>query len=123
MSITGKRVHHAQNKKPKTRKIKDGVVRLDFWWYVGEKLSGSKGCDYFTELVRYIHLNPLRAELGKSLCQLDRYRWSGHGVLMGQIKNELKLRSGINCRSKSIMRELMNLWPRYVKAKKYPLKN
>jgi len=36
-------------------------------------------CDedaYFTELVRYIHLNPLRAKLVKSLAQLDRYRWS-----------------------------------------------
>jgi hypothetical protein len=38
--------------------------------------------------VRYIHLNPLRAKLVKSLAQLDRYRWSGHGVLMGKIKNE-----------------------------------
>ena len=42
----------------------------------------------FSELVRYIHLNPLRAKLIKSLTQLDRYRWSGHGVLMGKIKNE-----------------------------------
>jgi REP element-mobilizing transposase RayT len=48
-------------------------------------------CDedaYFTELVRYIHLNPLRAKLVKSLTQLDRYRWCGHGVLMGKINNE-----------------------------------
>jgi len=48
-------------------------------------------CDedaYFTELVRYIHLNPLRAKLVKSLAQLDRYRWSGHGVLMGNIKDD-----------------------------------
>ena len=43
---------------------------------------------YFTELVRYIHLNALRAKLVKSLSQLDRYRWSGHGVLMGQIEND-----------------------------------
>jgi len=48
-------------------------------------------CDedaYFTELVRYIHLNPLRAKLVKSVTQLDRYRWCGHGVLMGKIQNE-----------------------------------
>ncbi len=43
---------------------------------------------YFKELVRYIHLNPVRANLVKSLTQLDRYRWCGHGVLMGKIKNE-----------------------------------
>ena len=46
-------------------------------------------CDeevYFQELVRYIHLNPLRAGLVGNLVGLDRYRWSGHGVLMGKVK-------------------------------------
>jgi len=43
---------------------------------------------YFTELVRYIHLNPLRAKLVKNLDKLDRYRWSGHSVLLGKVKNE-----------------------------------
>jgi putative transposase len=33
-------------------------------------------------------LNPLRVKLVKSLTQLDRYRWSGHGVWMGKMKNE-----------------------------------
>jgi REP element-mobilizing transposase RayT len=42
---------------------------------------------YFQELVRYIHLNPLRAGLVQNLVQLDRYPWSGHGVLMGKVKN------------------------------------
>jgi REP element-mobilizing transposase RayT len=44
-------------------------------------------CDedgYFRELVRYIHLNPLRAKLIKSMTQLDRYPWCGHSVLMGK---------------------------------------
>ena len=48
-------------------------------------------CDedsYFRELVRYIHLNPLRARIVKSISELDKYHWSGHGVLMGKIKNE-----------------------------------
>ncbi len=39
-------------------------------------------------LTNHIHLNPLRAKLVKSLTQLDRYRWSGHGVFVGKIKNE-----------------------------------
>lgn len=43
---------------------------------------------YFRELVRYIHLNPLRAKLVESLAQLDRYLWCGHAVLMGKIKND-----------------------------------
>lgn len=43
---------------------------------------------YFRELVRYIHLNPLRARLVSRLSELDRYPWCGHAVLMGRIKNE-----------------------------------
>ena len=40
-----------------------------------------------TELVRYIHLNPLRAGLVESLAHLDRYRWCGHSVVVGRRKN------------------------------------
>lgn len=38
---------------------------------------------YLLELVRYIHLNPLRAGLVDNLEVLDKYPWSGHAVLMG----------------------------------------
>ncbi|WP_298438587.1 transposase [Geobacter sp.] len=41
---------------------------------------------YFLELVRYIHLNPLRAGIVSTLDELDRYHWSGHSVLMGNRK-------------------------------------
>lgn len=46
---------------------------------------------YLLELVRYIHLNPLRAGLVKSILALNRYPWSGHAVLMGnrQIDGQL----------------------------------
>lgn len=37
---------------------------------------------YLKELVRYIHLNPLRAGLVASLGELDKYPWCGHHVLM-----------------------------------------
>ncbi len=43
---------------------------------------------YFQELVRYIHLNPLRAKVLRNMSDLDRYPWCGHGVLMGRFKNE-----------------------------------
>ncbi|MCM2266108.1 MAG: transposase [Desulfuromonadales bacterium] len=38
---------------------------------------------YLLELVRYIHLNPLRAGLVADLTALDVYAWSGHSVIMG----------------------------------------
>jgi putative transposase len=41
---------------------------------------------YFLELVRYIHLNPLRAKLVKTLSELDRYRWCGHSAVIGRHK-------------------------------------
>ncbi|MBN1141317.1 MAG: transposase [Deltaproteobacteria bacterium] len=39
---------------------------------------------YLLELVRYIHLNPLRAGLVADLAALDHYPWSGHAVIMGR---------------------------------------
>jgi hypothetical protein len=39
---------------------------------------------YLLELVRYIHLNPLRARLVPKLSSLDKYSFSGHSALMGK---------------------------------------
>ena len=47
-------------------------------------------CDedsYFTELVRYIHLNPVRAKLVPDLGALGRYPWSGHAAITGAVGN------------------------------------
>ncbi len=38
---------------------------------------------YLLELVRYIHLNPVRARLLPSVTALAHYPWSGHAVLLG----------------------------------------
>jgi len=43
---------------------------------------------YFQELVRYIHLNPLRAQTIDSIAKLDRYRWCGHSAIVGRLKND-----------------------------------
>ncbi len=39
---------------------------------------------YLLELIRYIHLNPLRAGLISQLEELDSFSWSGHSVIMGK---------------------------------------
>jgi len=44
---------------------------------------------YLLELIRYIHLNPLRAGLVKDLKELDKYPWTGHSAILGKRKNPL----------------------------------
>jgi putative transposase len=39
---------------------------------------------YFLELVRYIHLNPVRSGIVKDPEELAKYRYTGHSVIMGQ---------------------------------------
>ena len=50
-------------------------------------------CDedtYFMELVRYIHLNPLRANIIKDLQGLNSYLYSGHHCIMGKKRYETR---------------------------------
>lgn len=39
---------------------------------------------YFMEVVRYIHLNPLRAKIVGNIYALNGYKYCGHSVLMGK---------------------------------------
>ncbi len=50
---------------------------------------------YFTELVRYIHLNPLRAKLVRTVEELDTYPWSGHAVVMGTVAQAWQARESM----------------------------
>lgn len=38
---------------------------------------------YYSELIRYIHLNPVRAGMVQTLMQLNKYPWTGHSVIVG----------------------------------------
>jgi putative transposase len=42
---------------------------------------------YLIELVRYIHLNPLRAKIIANMDELDAYPFCGHAIIMGNITN------------------------------------
>ena len=47
-------------------------------------------CDeetYLLALVRYIHLNPVRAKVVRTMKELDGYPWSGHRMLIGRDEN------------------------------------
>jgi REP element-mobilizing transposase RayT len=55
-------------------------------------------CDeqsYLLELVRYIHLNPLRAGIVKDVAALGRYPYSGHSTLMGADQRRWQAREEI----------------------------
>jgi putative transposase len=43
---------------------------------------------YLMELVRYIHLNLIRAGVVKSIEELNRSPWSGHSALMGYVNRD-----------------------------------
>jgi len=43
---------------------------------------------YLLELVRYIHLNPIRAKLVTDIKALDKYSFCGHAVIMGKKKKD-----------------------------------
>ena len=43
---------------------------------------------YLMELVRYIHLNPLRAQLVTGYEKLSEFVWAGHGALVGTLAND-----------------------------------
>ncbi len=51
-------------------------------------------CDedvYLLELIRYIHLNPLRVGLVADIADLDNYPWTGHAAIMGNDKRERQI--------------------------------
>jgi REP element-mobilizing transposase RayT len=43
---------------------------------------------YFLELVRYIHLNPIRAKIVKDFDSLKKYKYCGHSAVMGKNRND-----------------------------------
>jgi len=55
--------------------------------YVFQNRYKSILCDadtYLLELIRYIHLNPIRAGMLPDLDALGRYRWTGHAGVLGR---------------------------------------
>ena len=44
---------------------------------------------YLLELIRHIHLKPLRAKVVQSFDELDKYSWTGHSAILGHSKNPL----------------------------------
>jgi REP element-mobilizing transposase RayT len=53
--------------------------------------------NYIQELVRYVHLNPVRAGICKTLRELDRYPWTGHPALMEKAAVRFRIPEMCSC--------------------------
>ncbi|NQT55711.1 MAG: transposase [Desulfobacteraceae bacterium] len=70
---------------------------------------------YLNELVRYIHLNPLRAGIVPNLVKLNGYRYCGHSALMGRRKYEWQDTKYVLSYFSKRLAEARRLYPSYVK--------
>lgn len=70
---------------------------------------------YLLELVRYIHLNPLRANIVADLRRLNTYRYSGHGVLLGKYQLEFQHSKAVLSRFAGTVKKARSLYREYVK--------
>lgn len=69
---------------------------------------------YLLELVRYIHLNPLRAGLVDDLTGLDSYSWSGHSVLMGKRRLDVQEQKEILSRFGRIVQKARTAYRQFI---------
>ncbi|MFC1534890.1 transposase [Thermodesulfobacteriota bacterium] len=69
---------------------------------------------YFQELVRYIHLNPIRADMVPNMSRLDGYPWCGHAVIMGRKKHDWQDRTYVLRWFGKKEREAKNIYRRYL---------
>jgi putative transposase len=69
---------------------------------------------YLLELVRYIHLNPLRAGKVKNLSELDSFPWSGHAVLIGKTKIDWQERDYVLTQFSPEPRKAVQIYHRFL---------
>ena len=77
---------------------------------------------YFQELIRYIHLNPLKAKIVATITQLDNYPWAGHSVIVGKKErswqdiNEVLLCFGKQKRQAKLLMQILNQYNKEAKT-------
>ena len=65
------------------RHFNDRIERSGYVFQDRYKSVLTQDQNYLQELIRYVHLKPLRGGLCGTIEQLDCYPWAGHAVLMG----------------------------------------
>lgn len=69
---------------------------------------------YLLELVRYIHLNPLRAKLVIDMKELEAYPYVGHGVILGKRVSEWQNTDYVLSLFSSSLRQARDGYEKYV---------
>jgi putative transposase len=69
---------------------------------------------YLRELVRYIHLNPLRAKLVSDVGDLSEYRYCGHGALLGKRRREWQETEYVLSSFGGSLREARSVYVKYM---------
>jgi putative transposase len=75
-------------------------------------------CDednYLLALVRYIHLNPLRVRVVKTVEELDRYPWTGHRTIIGKDKHPWMDRETVLSRFGGSKKKALSEYRRFVR--------
>jgi len=75
-------------------------------------------CDednYLLALVRYIHLNPLRVKVVKTVEELERYSWTGHRTITGKEKYPWMDVASILSQFGDTRRKALNEYRRFVR--------
>ncbi|MHB8883059.1 MAG: transposase [Thermodesulfovibrionales bacterium] len=71
---------------------------------------------YFLELVRYMHLNPLRAKLVKDIDELDAFKYTGHSAIVGTVDRTWQDTDDVLGRFSDKRRAAMRLYREFVIA-------
>ena len=71
---------------------------------------------YIEEMVRYIHLNPVRAGICKTMEELDDYPWTGHAVLVGVKSWNIQNREDVLKRFDKKRNRAIKLYRAFLKA-------
>ncbi len=71
---------------------------------------------YLLELVRYLHLNPVRTTLVPDLRTLDRYPWTGHSALVGTVPHPWQDTATILAQFGSTRRRALRAYQTFVAA-------
>lgn len=71
---------------------------------------------YFLELVRYLHLNPLRSKIVPDISKLDDYSYSGHSAIVGNVDRPWQDINDVLGRFSDKRRDAIRLYREFVAA-------